>query len=214
MAMAIPVGSPKSRAHSPLKCPAGLPGGHAVSYNRSRRAASFGSRRDRNALGGRPSQASEYMALWPAAQMQRTILAGSVTPDSTAGTKSASSTQLAAESNTSGASFRHRQIFDHHHSDEYVPPMGASSSGACALAIAVIATASAADVWSFHSQACAARLSFHRGSMASGRACASTGSGVDPVVSTPMPTTRSRENPGSVSASVSAPITDTRSPSM
>jgi hypothetical protein len=39
-------------------------------------------------------------------------------PASTAGTKSASSTQLAAASNTSGATFRHFQIFDHHHSDE------------------------------------------------------------------------------------------------
>ncbi len=56
--------------------------------------------------------------------MQRTMRLGSSTPASTAGTKSASSTQLAAASNTSGATFRHFQIFDHHHSDEYVPPIG------------------------------------------------------------------------------------------
>ena len=82
----------------------------------------------------------------------------SSTPASTAGTKSASSTQLAAASNTSGATFRQRQIFDHHHSDEYVPPIGARYSGACACAVSVIAAASAAAVWSFHSHACAARL--------------------------------------------------------
>ena len=60
----------------------------------------------------------EYIALWPAAQMQRTIFVESSTPDRTAGMKSASSTQVAAASNTSGATFRQRQIFDHHHSEE------------------------------------------------------------------------------------------------
>ena len=103
--------------------------------------------------------------------------------------KSASSTQLAAASNTSGEVRRQCQIFDHHHSDEYVPPMGARYSGAWAAAISVMRAASSADVWSFQSHACAARLLFHRGSHASGCASASTGSGVDPVVSTPMPTT-------------------------
>ena len=53
-----------------------------------------------------------------------------------AGTKSASSTQLAAASNTSGATRRQRQILDQNHSDEYVPPMGARYSGACARASA------------------------------------------------------------------------------
>src|SRR5262249_57913886 len=100
----------------------------------------------RNAFGGSPPHASEYIALCPAAQMQRTIRRGSATPASTAGTKSASSTQLAAASNTSGATFRQCQIFDHHHSDEYVPPIGASSSGACVFAVSVIATASGAAV--------------------------------------------------------------------
>ena len=66
-----------------------------------------------------------------------------------------------------------------------------------ARARSVIAAASAGRVWSFQSQACAARLSRQRGSSASGRAGASTGSGVDPVVSTPMPITRSRANAGS-----------------
>src|SRR5207342_955643 len=148
-----------------------------------------GSRRARNVFGGRPPHASEYIALCPAAQMQRTIFVESLTPERTAGTKSASSTQLAAASKTSGATFKQRQIFDHHHSDEYVPPIGASSSGAWAPAVSVIAAASAAPVWSFHSHACDARLPDQRGSIASGRACPSTGSGVEPVVSTPIPIT-------------------------
>ena len=45
-------------------------------------------------------------------------LRGSSTPASTAGMQSASSTQLNAASNTSGATLRQRQIFAHHHSDE------------------------------------------------------------------------------------------------
>ena len=53
-----------------------------------------------------------------------------MSPVMTAGTKSASSTQLAAASNTSGAAFRQCQIFDQYHSEEYVPPIGASNSGA------------------------------------------------------------------------------------
>ena len=77
-----------------------------------------------------------------------------------------------------------------------MPPIGDRSSGAWARAVSVIAAASAADVWSFQSHACAARLFCHFGSSASGRACASTGSGVDPVVSAPMPITRSRANAG------------------
>ena len=72
----------------------------------------------KESFDGRPPQASEYIALCPAAQTQRTISRGSLTPASSAGMKSASSTQLAAASNTSGATFRQCQIFDHHHSDE------------------------------------------------------------------------------------------------
>ena len=59
------------------------------------------------------------------------MLRGSVTEARTAGTKSASSTQVAAAAKTSGATFRQRQTFDQNHSDEYVPPMGARYSGAC-----------------------------------------------------------------------------------
>src|SRR5262249_54263571 len=106
---------------------------------RSRRSASFGSRRARKLFGGSPPHASAYIALWPAAQTQRTMCRESSTPERTAGTKSASSTPLAAASDTSGAVLRQCQIFDHHHSDEYVPPIGASSSGACAAACCVIA---------------------------------------------------------------------------
>src|SRR5687768_17907372 len=105
---------------------------------------------------------------------------GRVTPASTAGTKSASSTQLSAASKTSGATLRQCQIFDHHHSDEYVPPIGAMYSGAYWRAVSVMAAASSADVWSFHSHAWAARLFAQRGSSASGRAAPSMGMGVDP----------------------------------
>src|SRR3954453_12801793 len=175
------------RAHASLNPPAGRPGGNASSYSRSRTSASFGSSRARKAFGGRPPHAFEYIALWPAAQTQRTIFFESPTPLSTAGIKPATSAHVAAAAKTSGATFRQCQIFDHHHSDEYVPPIGASSSGAWLAAASVIATASAAEVWSFHSHAWAARLPVHGGSIASGRALASSGSGVDPVVSTPIP---------------------------
>ena len=126
------------------------------------------------------------------------MLRGSVTPASSAGTKSANSTQVAAAPKTSGATFRQRHTFDQNHSDEYVPPIGARYSGACCPAVSVMRSASSAAVWSFHNHAWAAGLASHLGSRASGRQRASTGIGVEPVVSTPMPTTRSREKPGSV----------------
>src|SRR3982750_3064714 len=210
----MPARSPNMRAHASLSPPAGRPGGNASSYSRSRNSASLGSSRARNDFGGGPPHAFEYIALWPAAQTQRTIFFESPPPLSTAGMKSANSAHVAAASKTSGATLRQCQIFDHHHSDEYVPPIGDSSSGACAFAISVIAAASAADVWSFHSHACAARLLCHFGDAASGRAGASSGIGVDPVVSTPVPITRSRANDPSASASFNAPATATRSPSM
>ena len=67
-------------------------------------------------------------------------------PQSTDGMKSASSTQLAAASKTSGATVRQRQILAQNHSDEYVPPMGRSRCGACLAAVDVMAAASAAAV--------------------------------------------------------------------
>src|SRR5262245_45318316 len=114
----MPSRSPKVSPHSALRRPAGRPGGYALSYRRSRSSASFGSSRVRKLFGGSPPHASEYIALCPAAQMQRTMLREASTPESTAGTKSASSTQLAAASHTSGEVLRQCQIFDHHHSDE------------------------------------------------------------------------------------------------
>ncbi len=71
----MPSGRPSVAAHSRQRCPAGVPGGSARSYRRSRNVASLGSRRARNSFGGRPPHASPYSALWPAAQMQRTICA-------------------------------------------------------------------------------------------------------------------------------------------
>ena len=94
-----------------------------------------------------------------------------------------------------------------------MPPMGARYSGACSAAIRVIAAASAAPVWSFHSHAWAASTPAHFGSRPSALLCASTGIGVEPVVSTPMPITRSAENSASRAASAIAPLTDARSPS-
>ena len=49
---------------------------------------------------------------------ERLIPLGLSTPARRAGTKSASSTQLAAASKTSGATLRQRQTFDQNHSDE------------------------------------------------------------------------------------------------
>src|SRR3990170_1206274 len=154
----MPSGTPSVSAQCGDSVPADLSGGNARSYSRSRRSASFGSRRARNAFEGRPPHASEYIALWPAAQTQRTTAFGSVTPQSRAGTKSANSTQLAAASKTLGATRRQRQIFDQNHSEEYVPPIGARYSGAKRAAAWVMAAASSAAVWSFQSHACAARL--------------------------------------------------------
>ena len=92
--------------------------------------------------------------------------------------------------------------------------MGARYCGACSRASAVISAASAAAEWSFQSQACAASVSAHAPWSASGRALASTGSGVEPVVSTPIPMTRAREKPGWRSASARAPLIDAPSPAM
>ena len=150
--------------------------------------------------------------MWPAAQTQRWIFAGSSMPARTAGTKSASSTQLWAAAKTSGASFRQCQIFDQNHSEEYVPPIGARYCGACSAAIRVMAAASSAPVWSFQSQAWAARFALHFGSRASGRPFASTGIGVEPVVSTPRPITSAREKPGCFSAAARAPFTEASRP--
>ena len=105
------------------------------SYKRSRSDASFGCNLARNSRGGSPPQASPYRALCPAAQIQRSICRGRSTPARTDGTKSASSTQLSAASNTSAATFRQCQIFAQNHSDEYVPPIGASRYGACSRAV-------------------------------------------------------------------------------
>ena len=90
---------------------------------------------------------------------------------------------------------------------------GARYCGACSRRGLVIAAASSAPVWSFHSQAWAARFACHFGSSASGRFCASTGIGVEPVVSTPMPITRlrARSRPPSRRAA-SAAVTDPLEP--
>ena len=75
-----------------------------------------------------------------------------------------------------------------------------------------MAVASRQLVWSFHSQHCAAGLERHVGSVPSARFPASTGSGLDPVESTPMPITFAAEKSGLSAACVSAPRTLCSSP--
>jgi hypothetical protein len=67
--------------------------------------------------------------------------------------------------------------------------------------------ASRHEVWSFQSQHCAARLRLHFGRIASGTFALSTGMGLDPVESTPMPTVLDAENPRARDAAASAPRT-------
>ena len=134
--MTMPSRSPSACAHSRHKL-AGRRAGRqrrvVETIAQTRRASDRDGRETPSDGSPSPRPIPRYIALCPAAQTQRTMCFGSSTPASTAGTKSASSTQLAAASNTSGATFRHFQIFDHHHSDEYVPPIGARYSGACVL---------------------------------------------------------------------------------
>ena len=159
--------------------------------------AEAGELRDRVARGT-PSAAARPMPRSTSPCVRRRRCSGrcfveSFTPASTAGTKSASSTQLAAASNTSGATFRQCQIFDHHHSDEYVPPIGARSSGACARR-------DLGDRHGFSRRRVVLPQPRVRGQIGlparidapADGPVASTGSGVDPVVSTPIPITRSR----------------------
>ena len=77
----------------------------------------------------------------------------------------------------------------------------------------MIFSASSTEEWSFHSQARALGLPANCGSEANGVPSRSSGSGVEPVVSTPMPMMRSGQKCGSSAAAFSAPITHTSSPS-
>lgn len=56
--------------------------------------------------------------MWPAAQMPRRSVSGSVSPQSQAGMKSQSSTQEKAASKTALSTLRQCQIFDQNHSEE------------------------------------------------------------------------------------------------
>src|SRR5258706_16243544 len=99
---------------------------------------------------------------------------------------------------------RQCQSFDQNHSDEYVLPHFAMNFGRCCAATSVMRAASRTLVWSFQSQHWALRFFLHFLSSASGRFVASTGSGLEPVVSTPMPTILSAENPPFFFAAASA----------
>jgi len=79
--------------------------------------------------------------------------------------------------------------------------------GRCAAASSVILAASRQLVWSFQSQHWAARFLAHFLFRASGTLCLSTGIGLDPVVSTPMPTTADAEKPLTFFAWARAPFT-------
>src|SRR5260370_756599 len=86
-----------------------------------------------SALLTQQSRVDEPMAL---------IASGSVIRLSTAGMESASSTQLKALSNTSGAVLRQCQILLQNHSDEYMLPHFGMYSGRCFAATCVIRAAS------------------------------------------------------------------------
>src|SRR5208283_4780879 len=103
---------------------------------------------------------------------------------------SANSTHEWAALKTPGATDRQCQIFDQNHSEEYVLPHLAMNCGRNLAATSVMRAASRQLVWSFQSQHCAAGFPRHFGSRASGRFLRSTGIGLEPVVSTPMPMTR------------------------
>ena len=128
--------------------------------------------------------------MWPAAQTPRTIRSGRVSPASSAGIQSQCSTKLCAAAKTFGAARLQRSALLQNHSEEYVPPHLARYCGRIFRARSVISAASAWPVWSFQSQAIASRFPLNCGSIASGVPSRSTGIGVLPVVSTPMPTIR------------------------
>ena len=145
--------------------------------------------------------------MWPAAHIPRTTASGSSTPASVDGIQSASSTHECAAVKTPGATDRQCQIFDQNHSDEYRFPHFAMYSGRIRAATSVMRAASRQLVWSFQSQHWAARSRRHFRWRASGRLRRSTGIGLDPVVSTPMPATLPAENPRVRVAAASAPRT-------
>src|SRR5690606_18672513 len=145
-------------------------------------------------------------------QTPRLISLGSATPASTLGTQSASYTQENAAPKTFGATLRQCQILAQNHSDEYVLPHLAMRCGRCCAASFVIRAASRQLVWSFHSQHCASRFFAHLRFKASGTFRASTGIGLEPVESTPMPTTFFTSKPFCLRAARSAPFTLASSP--
>src|SRR4051812_10521611 len=139
--------------------------------------------------------------------MPRLMRFGSLMPARTAGTQSHNSTQECAASNTLGATLRQCQSFDQNHSDEYVFPHFAMNCGRCSAASSVICAASRQLVWSFHSQHWASRFLAHFFEEARGTLLASTGIGLEPVVSTPRPMIFRASNPRVFFAAASAPRT-------
>ena len=154
-----------------------------------------------------------YIALCPAAHTPRRSTSGRSVPVSTAGIQSACSTQLTAASNTSGSAAAQRRIFAQYHSALYRPPHLSRYSGRSARATSVIRSASAYAVWSFQSHTCAAIRSRKRSCKPNGLPAASTGIGVEPVVSTPIPITHDGWKPSRSTASASAARTLCSSPS-
>ena len=89
-------------------------------------------------------------------------------------------------------------------------PHLAMYSGRIRAATSVIRAASRQLVWSFQSQHCAAGLRFHLRWSARGRFSRSTGIGLEPVVSTPIPTIPAAEKPRLLPAAATAPRTLSR----
>ncbi len=159
---------------APARRPARSPGGQA-SVDRAGRAArpGVGSSRARNVLStaGRPRR-REYIALWPAAQMLRRI--GARIGD--AGQQRRDEVGQLDPARRRVEDVGRRPSGSARSSTRTTPTSRCrrSAPGSCGRVlrarVSVIAAASAAAVWSFHSQACAARLLRERGSSASGRA--------------------------------------------
>ncbi len=210
----MPSRRPSADAHSAQRCPAGRSAAYARSNEPVAQIRQFRIEPRQERLRRQPAPGvGVHRLVAGRAHAPLDVFAGGPPRRAPPGCSPRARPSCAPRRTRRAPTFRQRQIFDQNHSEEYVPPIGARYSGACAAAIRVMAAASSAPVWSFHSHAWAASTPAHFGSSASGRLWPSTGMGVEPVVSTPMPITRSAEKSASRAASAIAPLTDARSPS-
>ena len=178
----------------------------------SRRQARPGSRLSRNAFFGRPPHCSLYIALWPAAQMPRGSV-GITLPVMKAGHESAIPPRRRPPRKPSGPSAcsagfltkttrccrcRRTSPDSRRRASGLLGDLGRLGDAGVVLP----------------QPGLGGQLLRNAGFMASGVPWRSTGSGVEPVVSTPMPTTFSAEKSRSVLAAETASLTDLKKPSM